>query len=221
MSHPKAAHEDKQLVTSLEADFGLRIHPKSSGSALARRLFDHTLRPTDQTRLVTIRRVLDAQAAGKIIPQIAADCGMSPQNLRNFMKTEHFRITAQFLHDQAQKPGTDGQRERQQSERAEWNALAPKSLDYYRDAFARDADGAYVSVERAERAAGLVAKGQGWTEPEPPAPKPQTLKLGVIQAAMQAIAASDRGETVVRMALEVTTTRTGAEGTSEPAAGDV
>ena len=210
MSAPKAPHESKEKMTSLEDAFALRApDPKSQNAGLARRLFDNALRPHERTRLIKIKRVKHLRESGKTGTQIAAELNMTRTNLRAFEKTEAFRVTMLFLLEQATRPGHDASIERRLTERAEWNSLAAKSLDYYREAFARDENGEYLSVERAERAAKLVAEGQGWTEPEPQAQKPQTIKLGVIQAAMAAIAATDRGDTVVRLQLDVQTRHEG------------
>ena len=199
----RAAIEPEVVTSTLEEEYGLSIKRKSPTRALATRLVDGTLRPAEQAQLDRTREIRARQQRGETTLQIAAALKMTPQNLRSYMAGQHFRVTMRYLAEQDAKPSEVVAFDRRATERAEWNALAPRALEFYRRAFAVDAKGNYVNADRAERAAKLLADGQGWTAPEPTAVRQQALKPGVIQAQMHAIAATDRGETVVRVQVEV------------------
>lgn len=206
--------EPEVVTETLEERYGLAIKAKSPTRGLVERLIDGTLRPQEQQQLLKTREIRRRQLKGETTAAIAKALGELPQNLRSYMAGQHFRVMMRWLTESEAKPASVVLADRRKEERAEWNALAPKALAFFQHAFDRhppgtkgkgglDIGGTYLDADRAERAAKLIADGQGWTEPEPAPQKRSELKLGVIQAQMSAIAAVDRGETVVRVQVEV------------------
>lgn len=99
---------------------------------------------------------------------IAVELDTTENTLKKFNARGVFRTIAQFLHEQ--EAGSDSlvQAQRQREKRRRWDEFAPDALDYFDAAFEKDANGEYLDANRAERAAFLVAKSQGWIEPPPP-----------------------------------------------------
>jgi hypothetical protein len=176
-------------------------------------------RPTERQALDRTIGVLHLREKGLSLRAIAIELHTTENALKAFTRRGVFRTMAKFLGAQESAPDARMQADRQRDERRRWNERTSDALAYFEAAFEKDVHGKYVDAGRAERAAKLVAESQGWTEPEAPAPKPQTLKLGVIQAAMAAIAASDRGETVVRVQLDVATRHDAERPLAVPASG--
>lgn len=206
--------------------FQLGVAPCNQG--WARRLADGTLRPMEREDLDLVRKIRAWDEEGCTRQQITVKLtelggyggkrtNWTHKKVQSFVTSERFRIMDRFLSERLQaKEGAVTEQEDRKEERRRWNRFGQHALAYYDSAFARhptgtmrkvagvemNVEGQYIDADRAERAAKLVAEGQGWTVPEPVAAKPQTLKIGVIQAQMSAIAASDRKETVVRVTQE-------------------
>lgn len=158
---------------------------------LARRLVDDTLRPDERRAFERTVGVLRLQERALSLRAIAVELHTTEDALKKFTGRGVFRTVAQFIREQAAAPDSRIQGTRQREQRRRWDEFAPDALDYFDAAFERDANGEYVDPNRAERAAFLVAKSQGWTEPPPPPVRRVELKAGIIQAQMLAIAECD------------------------------
>lgn len=158
---------------------------------LARRLVDDTLRPNERKAFVRTLGVLRLRERGLSLGAIAVEIGTTEDALKKFTARGVFRTIAQFLRERTSLPDTSALGARPREGRRRWDEFAPDALDYFDAAFEKDPTGEYVDLNRAERAAFLVAKSQGWTEPPPPRVRGVELKAGIIQAQMRAIAASD------------------------------
>ena len=203
------------------------IHePKGQGRALARRLMDQTLKPDERAHLALVASIMALEEEGLQYPQIAARISLTLTKLTATMRTEKYRLCRQYLAGRQRLDAWHNAeqiaQDRRREERLRWEANGSHALDYYEQAFRRHVvanekkgvqAGDFVNMDRAERGAQLFAKSAGWTEPVATALKPKELKVGVIQQAMQAIAAADRRETVVR----ITTTETVEVGRRETA----
>jgi hypothetical protein len=183
----------------LLANAELVLHEKSPTHGLLRRLTDGTLRPKERDALARIQAVQAGEERGQSMAKIAEGLGIKLPNLRAFTQTDQYRAMTRYLAEQDRHPTPVAAADRRATDRAEWNAMSPQALAFYRKAFREDEAGEYLDVDRAERAAKLIADGQGWTTPEPSAPKPPTIKIGVIQTQMSGIAAADRRETIIQV----------------------
>jgi len=203
------------------------IHePKGMSRAFARRLMDQTLKPEERTHLALVASIMAFEDEGLTHRQMAERLPLPLVKLDAVMKTQKYRLCRQYLAGrQRLDAGHNAEQiaqDRRREERIRWEANGSHALDYYEQAFRRHPIanekkgvlvGDFVDMDRAERGAQLFAKSAGWTEPVATALKPKELKVGVIQQAMQAIAAADRRETVVR----ITTTETVEVGSRETA----
>lgn len=210
------------MASALDA---FELNPQATNRGLARRLLDQTLRPPEREYLAHVETIAALEDEGLKYPAIAETLGWPNEKLQCFARTDKFRLFRKYVQDRALLQGDTHAQDRRRAERRRWDSNAPKALDYFDTAFRRhtkDDDhkfpkfkkGDWVDPDRAERAAQLVARSAGWTEPVVATAKPKDLKVGVIQQAMHAIAAADRRETVVR----ITTTETIEVGQRETAA---
>ncbi len=158
---------------------------------LARRLADGSLRQVEQAAFERAVAVLRLREQGLPLHAIAQELHTTENALKKFVARGVFRTIAQFLRERESATAEQRQRMTQRHEREHWDDLATSALDYYAEAFRRRDDGEYVDGDRAERAAKLIAEGQGWTEPEPPPSRPVPLSAGIIQAQMRVIAVCD------------------------------
>lgn len=195
--------------TALHDAFALEISPKSANRGLVRRLLDNTLAPAEREKLGRVEDVMRLEHEGLKLPAIAAELGLTVDALRSWVRTEEYRIFRKYLTERTQLTDDVTLQDRRKRRRRRWEGFGDRALDYYDFAFKRDKKGGYEDPDRAERAAKLVAQGEGWTEPAPAAVKPRDLKSGIIQAQMAAIAAADRKETVVRVTVGDTTVEVG------------
>lgn len=204
-------------VSPLE-DFELALTPQSGNRGLARRLMDGALRPPEQQYLQQVEQVVQLEAEGLKYPAIAEVLNLTGEQMQRFVRTQKYRLVRKYVTDRALLQTDQQAADRRRAERRRWDANGAKALDYYDQAFRRyvkDDDppkgqpprfkkGDFCDLDRAERAAQLFARSAGWTEPVQAHAKPRDLKLGVIQQAMQGIAAADRKETVVRVTVTET-----------------
>jgi hypothetical protein len=170
---------------------------------------DASLLPAEREELARAEQIMAAEEEGLGQEAIAERCGLPFEKFRAFLRTQKYRIYRKYLSEQLAVAEDDLSADRKRSERRRWDKHAKNALDYYDQAFRRHtaslkikgrppiAKGDFVDPDRAERAAQMVAKAQGWTEPVAAHAKPRDLKVGVIQQRMDGIAAADRRETVV------------------------
>ncbi len=181
---------------------------QSTNRGLARRLMAGTLRPPEQIQFARVEEILKLERQGLKYPAIAEMIGMPVEKLRKWIGTTTYAIFQKYLGSRQLLDDDQAGHDRRRANRRRWETNEAKALDYYDQAYARHTkddkngrykQGDYIDMDRAERASHLVAKSAGWTEPLPGHAKPKELKVGVIQGQMQAIAAADRRETVVRI----------------------
>lgn len=188
-----------------------RLNPLATQSAnrgLAKRLMAGTLRPPEQAGLERCALVLKYESEGLKYPAIAELIGLHVDKLRKWTQSNTYQIFSTYLAERSLTEDDQAGADRRRANRRRFETNEAKALDYIDQAFRRhtrdDKDGRYkqgdyIDMDRAERMTQLVAKSAGWTEPLPGHAKPKELKVGVIQGQMQAIAAADRRETVVRI----------------------
>jgi hypothetical protein len=201
---PRSPLDDLQLPALVGTNRGM-----------AKRLLAGTLRPPEKEALARVEEILKLEAEGLKFPAIAELIGWPVEKLRKWVGSNTYQILQKYVADRALCEDDQAVHDRRRQERRRWDSNGAKALDYYDQAFRRHTSddpekkrwkqGDFVDLDRAERAAQLFARSAGWTEPIPGHAKPKELKVGVIQGQMQAIAAADRRETVVR----VTTTADG------------
>ena len=196
----------------LEA-YELALTPQSGNRGLARRLMDGTLRPDERAYLEQVEAMAKLEAEGLKYPAIAEVTGLTHEKIMSMVRTEKYRLVRKYVADRELMQGDQQAQDRRRAERRRWDSNGGRALDYYDQAFRRHhkdihakgiKKGDFLDMDRAERAAKLFAESAGWTEPVAASTKPRDLKLGVIQAAMQGIAAADRKETVVRVTVTET-----------------
>lgn len=193
---------------SILAEFAVVPKAGSTNRGLARRLMDGTLRPPEREDLARVEEIARLEEEGKQYREIAELLGWERDKLAAWVKTDKYRLLRRYVAERATLTDDASLTQRRAQERRKWDGYASKALDYFTQAFKqhpRDDEkkgikaGAYVDLDRAERASRLIAGAQGWLDPLPQAAKPRTLTPGVIQAQMQAIRATDRRELVVRV----------------------
>jgi hypothetical protein len=186
---------------------------------------DGSLLPQEREELERTERIMAGEEEGLVQARIAERLGMPAVQLHKFLATQKYRIYRKYLSEQLAVADDELSADRKRVERKRWDGHAKSALDYYDQAFRRAGaameikgrkiqKGDFVDLDRAERAAELVAKAQGWTEPVAAHAKPRDLKVGVIQQRMEGIAAADRRETVVRVTVDGTTVEVGSRETS-------
>jgi hypothetical protein len=194
--------------------FALDLTSVSSTTGLARRLADGCPTAKDRAELAFAAEILGYEEQGLTRAKVIQKLGPALENkYLGFLRTKKFRVYRKFLAEQQATDGDQLAAEQRRIDRQRYDAHAQNALKYFDQAYrVTDEDvldpktrrvlikkGEFVDLDRAERASLLVAKSQGWTEPLPSREKPKELKSDVIQQAMQAIAATDRRETVVRI----------------------
>jgi hypothetical protein len=205
----------------------LAIHKSSPSKSIAQRLADGCPTAKEREELELTAQITACEDAGLTRAKQATRLGMTKIKLEQFVQSEKYRVYRKFLAEQQATSEDDLSALRRQESRRRFDKHDQNALRYFDQAFkTADMDeldakgrvirkkGDFLDLDRAERASLLVAKAQGWTEPLPTVTKPKELKGGVIQQAMQAIAAADRRETVVRITqtIEVGSRETGSMG---------
>lgn len=159
--------------------------------ALARRLVDGTLLKEEAVLFARVKRVLELRERGWKLEQIAQEVGVTLTALQKFQNRGRFRVMAQFVRWSATSTDTKVQDERAKGERARFDALGTKALDFLERCFERDPKGEFRSKADARWATQLIAKGKGWDEPQDARRRIGEIKIGVIMAQQAAIRASD------------------------------
>lgn len=177
---------------------------------LARRLVTDTLKRDEREQVARTEKFLELVEQGWNATQIAPEVGMSPHALHQWTGRARFRVFSMWVKERTLRPDDKTKLVRASTERARFEALGPKALDFLEDAFRRDAAGKYLDRREAKWATEMVAKGKGWTEPELARRDVGELKVSVVVAQQTAIRASDaaRGSPVT---IEVTATPVGGE----------
>lgn len=203
-------------IPSFAKDFDLKV--KGPTQAFVRRLADGAMRPSEKAEFARLQQLMRLEEDDLYQKDIAPQLGMTPIALRQWQKTDRYRLMRKFIEEQVHAPDDEEKSAAQRSsERRRYDAHAKDANDYYDVAFRRHAvgdakkgikPGDFVDLDRAERAAKQLAASQGWLEPLPAYVKPRELPAGVVQSTMAAIAATDRRELVVRVTKTTTTETT-------------
>lgn len=193
---------------SLLADLDVVPKVRSTNRGLARRLMDGALRPPEREDLARVEEIRRLEEEGLKGTEIAQALHWSEQRFRGWCATDKYRLLRRYVAER-QAITDDGQLDqRNRQERRKWEGFGAKALRYFDQAFRehpRDDKkrgiraGDYVDLDRAERAAKMIAGARGWLEPVAAASKAPTFAPSVIQATMDAIRATDRRELVVRV----------------------
>lgn len=212
-------------IPAFAKDFELR--KKGPTQAFVRRLVDGALRPSEKAEFARVQQLMRLEEDALLQKDIAPQLGMTPVQLRNWQKTDRYRLMRKMIEEQVHAPDDEEKSAAQRaSERRRYDAHAKDANDYFDVAFRRHAvsdpkkgikAGDFVDLDRAERAANKLAASQGWTEPLPAYVKPRELPAGVVQSTMAAIAATDRRELVVRVTKTTETTEIAARAEREEA----
>lgn len=210
------------MTQNLHDDFALTLADQSPIRGLARRLIDNTLRPLERQNLTFTETIAKLEDEGQKYPSIARELGWTTQKLRRWVQTDQYRVLRKFVQERSVIKSDHDALVRRQESRRRFDSNDTRALDYFDQAFKRfpkdvknaqgviqHRRGEYVDLDRAERAAIVVAKAMGWTEPVATTAKPKALPIGVIQGQMQGMAAADRRETVVRVTVGDTTVEVG------------
>jgi hypothetical protein len=192
----------------LADDTDLGLQARGTNRGLVRRLLDGTLRPPERADYERVQQIAALEEEGKKYPEIAEALNLDTQYLYRWVQTAKYRLFRRHVSERSAMSDDVTKRQRQDAERRRFDANAHKALDYFDQAFARHAKnnakagiraGDFKDLDRAERAAKIVAGAQGWLEPIPTREKPRELSAGVIQAQLSAMRAADKKELVVRI----------------------
>lgn len=173
--------------------------------ALARRLVEDTLTRNERDMLARTVRVLELRDAGWNVTHIAEDLKINVQALSSFLSRGTFRIMARYVKERRANPNDKERVLREKSERARFEALGPKALDFLENCLDRDPVNPKEWKDRKEAkwATELIARGKGWDEPTEAGRRMiGELRVAVVVAQQGAIRQSDSMHHIV--AVDVT-----------------
>lgn len=169
---------------------------------LARRLVDDTLRPIERQGLEMTKAILRLQGQNYTQPQMCEELKVKLPRLASFVTRGTFRVCSKWLRERETSTDSKVVDQREKAERARFEALGGKALDFLELCFERDPKGQYKSKVDAKWATAIVAKGKGWDERSEHTRMPD-IKIGVIVAQQQAIRKSDATYHGGRVVVEV------------------